>query len=298
MNKVPFQYFVPDLPQRRLGAYITVAGHEVYDSDNDFPSRQHNDYYFPIWKKGRKLEGMEHQILYIRSGKGVTEFTHGKSIPLTAGSVNILRPGEWHRHKPDPETGWSEAYIGLGGEIVERVVRELFPKSDPVILDLSADARFDGEMMSLVDEILSSDAGKPHSLAMKTLSLLAALAERPDVKEEKRTAYTSIRRSTLYIKHHLNETLDLKLLAQRFGMGYSFFRQRFRAYTGLSPLAYQLSLRLWRAKRLLKSSDRSIAEIAEMLGFRSQAYFARFFRKETGLSPTAFRTAPTDKKTP
>lgn len=126
--------------------------------------------------------------------------------------------------------------------------------------------------------------------------LLASLAESTSSEKETYTHYTTIRRASLYIAHHLNETLDLDALAKRFSMGYSFFRRRFRTYTGLSPLAYQLSLRLRRARRLLKSTDAPISEIAETLGFQSQAYFARFFRKETGTSPTSYRaTAKSDR---
>ena len=289
MDRVPFQYFVPDLPQKRLGAYITVAGYETYDKRNAFPSSLHSPYYLSVHAKGRVLKDTEHQILYIRSGTGIAEFKRGKGIPLATGSVNILRPGEWHRHWPDPETGWSEAYIGLGGEVVARVVAELFPKPAPVILDLSSDTRFDGNIMALVAEILSEGAERPHSLAMKALSLLTSLAECSRNAEVAPTCYTKIRRASLYIAHHMDETLDLEEVAKMFGMGYSFFRRRFRACTGLSPLAYQHSLRLRRALRLLKSSDAPISEIADSIGFQSQAYFARFFRKETGLSPTAYR---------
>ena len=289
MDRVPFQYFVPDLPQKRLGAYITVAGYETHDKRNAFPSLLHSPYYLSVHEKGRVLRDTEHQILYIRSGTGIAEFKRDKGIPLATGSVNILRPGEWHRHWPDPETGWSEAYIGLGGEVVARVVAELFPKPAPVILDLSSDTRFGGTIMALVAEILSEGAERPHSLAMKALSLLTSLAECSRNAEVAPTCYTKIRRASLYIAHHMDETLDLEEVAKMFGMGYSFFRRRFRACTGLSPLAYQHSLRLRRALRLLKSSDAPISEIADSIGFQSQAYFARFFRKETGLSPTAYR---------
>ena len=288
MNTIPFQYFVPDLPQKRFGAYITVAGYEILDNVNSYPSTLHNSYYHSV-NKGRRLEGKEHQILYIRSGKGVTEFKPGKRIPMNAGSVNILRPGEWHRHKPDSSTGWSEAYIGFGGDVVERVVHELFPKPDPIILDLSTDTSFDRNMMSLVDEILSDGAERPNSLVLKTLSLLASLTEHTHDANVAPSCYTTIRRASLYIAHHLDETLDLESLASRFGMGYSFFRRRFRAYTGLSPLAYQLSLRIRRAKRILKGTDAPISEIANELGFGSQAYFSRFFRKEAGKSPSDYR---------
>lgn len=248
----------------------------------------HNSYYYSVGK-GRRLEGKEHQILYIRSGRGKVEFAGGKSIPIKAGNVNILRPGEWHRHEPDQETGWSEVYVGLGGDMVERVVQELFPKPDPVVLDFSSDTRVDADMVSLVEEILSDGEGKPHSLALKALSLLASLVERAHHPESVPTTYTTVRRGCLYIAHHLDEALDFESISRRFGMGYSLFRRLFRTYTGFSPLAYQLSLRMRRAKRLLRGTDTHISDIAKSLGFQSQAYFARFFRKETGMSPRSYR---------
>ena len=106
MDTQRFQYFIPDLPQKRLGAYITVAGLETFGKGDVFPSALHNSYYYSVGK-GRRLEGKEHQILYIRSGRGKVEFAGGKSIPIKAGNVNILRPGEWHRHEPDQEICWS-----------------------------------------------------------------------------------------------------------------------------------------------------------------------------------------------
>ena len=288
MDTQRFQYFIPDLPQKRLGAYITVAGLETFGKGDVFPSALHNSYYYSVGK-GRRLEGKEHQILYIRSGRGKVEFAGGKSIPIKAGNVNILRPGEWHRHEPDQETGWSEVYVGLGGDMVERVVQELFPKPDPVVLDFSSDTRVDADMVSLVEEILSDGEGKPHSLALKALSLLASLVERAHHPESVPTTYTTVRRGCLYIAHHLDEALDFESISRRFGMGYSLFRRLFRTYTGFSPLAYQLSLRMRRAKRLLRGTDTHISDIAKSLGFQSQAYFARFFRKETGMSPRSYR---------
>ena len=289
MTELPFQYFVPDQPQLRLGAYVTVAGHETSAIVKSFPSPLHNAYYASV-DNGRLFEGTEHQILYIRSGKRTAEFRRGHRISVKAGYVNILRPNEWHRYKNDLKT-WDEAYIGLGGEMVERVVRELFPKPDPVIIDTSSIPHFDTDMMSLVEEILSDEADKPHSLAIKALSLIASLAESTGGRQEAPSAYTAIRRANLYIAHHLSETIDLAELAKQFGMSYSYFRRCFHAYTGCSPLAYQLSLRIWRAKRLLRGTDMPISEIAKALGFYSQAYFARFFRKDTGMSPTAYRTS-------
>ena len=78
-------------------------------------------------------------------------------------------------------------------------------------------------------------------------------------------------------------------LAKEIGLGYSAFRKRFREYTGMAPLEYQIALRIRRASRLLTSTSIPIAEIAADTGFNTPNYFSRFFRKATGLSPAEFR---------
>ena len=284
-----FQYFTPDIPQKRFGAYITVAGSESYGKGATFPLTRHNSYYYFTWNNGRKLEGKEYQLLYIRSGRGVVQFNRGEDIPLKAGSVNILRPGEWHRHRPDPDEGWSEAYIGVGGDIVERVVCELFPQNVPIVLSVDSDIHFDDEVMSLIGEILAAGSERPHVLAMKTLSLIVSLKERMSPPRGRATSYSAIRRACLIIGHRLGETIDLDSLARQVGMSYSLFRLRFRECTGMSPLAYQLSLRIRRARHLLESTEMPIAEMARALGFHSPAYFTRFFHKAQGCSPKEYR---------
>ena len=72
-------------------------------------------------------------------------------------------------------------------------------------------------------------------------------------------------------------------------MGYSMFRKKFLTYTKMAPLEYQLALRVRRAANLLANSETPIAQIAKETGFQSPAYFSRFFRKGTGMSPVQYR---------
>ena len=50
-----------------------------------------------------------------------------------------------------------------------------------------------------------------------------------------------------------------------------------------------LGLRIERAKELLDYTDMAVVDIAEASGFQDQNYFARTFRKSTGMSPTQYR---------
>ena len=47
--------------------------------------------------------------------------------------------------------------------------------------------------------------------------------------------------------------------------------------------------RVTRAKRLLRDTDSSMIDIAVAVGLDDQSYFARFFKKHTGVTPSEFR---------
>ena len=73
------------------------------------------------------------------------------------------------------------------------------------------------------------------------------------------------------------------------GISKSHFILSFKLYVGCTPHEYLLQYRLRQSKRLLLSSDLTVEQIAEDCGFNSASHFARAFRQETDISPTAFR---------
>ncbi|MFW5846493.1 MAG: AraC family transcriptional regulator [Planctomycetota bacterium] len=82
---------------------------------------------------------------------------------------------------------------------------------------------------------------------------------------------------------------DIAGLARQLGVHRSHFSRRFRLAMGMSPQDYLCSLRLQNACALLKSSGRSIADIAQGCGWDDPASFSRVFQRRMGLSPRAFR---------
>ena len=290
MNKI---HYCPISPiQRQFGLYVTGAGRETTKPGEAYPHEYHSSDYYFTWQEGRALPEWEYQLLYICDGRGVIEFTRGKSIAVCGGTVIILHPGEWHRYRPDPKTGWSEAYIGIGGEYLKSVVAEPFFTSPPTVIRTDPDGRFIHDLMALVDEIQSDSAVHPYTLALKTATLMMSLRESGAMQSSGDTAHNvAIRRANVHIAHHLDEAIDFPALASALGMGYTLFRRCFRKYNGMAPLEYQIALRLRRAMHLLKSSDIPVARIASDTGFRSLAYFSKFFHDRIGTSPSQFRNA-------
>ena len=66
----------------------------------------------------------------------------------------------------------------------------------------------------------------------------------------------------------------------------------FRKSMGRAPMEYRAELLIMNAQRLLVSSELSISEVAERLGFGSETYFRRVFKAKVGVSPREFRRNP------
>jgi len=87
------------------------------------------------------------------------------------------------------------------------------------------------------------------------------------------------------------EPLRVDDLAAAAGLSRAHFSRAFKQAFGESPHAYLLTRRLERAAALLRSTDRSVAEVCLSVGLQSIGSFTTSFGRAYGLSPTAYRAA-------
>jgi AraC-like DNA-binding protein len=85
------------------------------------------------------------------------------------------------------------------------------------------------------------------------------------------------------------ERLDVDDLARAAGLSRAHFSREFRRAFGEPPHAYLLTRRLERAAALLRTTDRSVADICFSVGSQSVGSFTTSFTRTFGLSPTAYR---------
>lgn len=87
------------------------------------------------------------------------------------------------------------------------------------------------------------------------------------------------------------EPVGVADLARAAGLSRAHFSREFRRTFGESPHTYLLTRRLERAAALLRSTDRSVADICCSVGLQSVGSFTTSFGRMFGRSPTAYRAA-------
>ena len=91
------------------------------------------------------------------------------------------------------------------------------------------------------------------------------------------------------IEDRFAERLSVPALARLVGLSETHFRRQFKDTVGCTPVAYLTTMRINAARKLLETTDRPIADIAQEVGFSDHAHLIRTFRALRGLTPGEYR---------
>ena len=228
---------------------------------------------------------VSYQILYTRSGAGMLEID-GRKLPQDPGSIFLISPGVPHEYYPR-EGMWETVWVVFRGAYIRELMSGLgFADWNERSLEpaaLSGMERIFSRILSAVADPLGG--GERSSLLvyeyiLEARDLLLGGARRPGGQAD---------RAVEYIEVHFSEDITLELLAELTGVSLQHFCRVFRAQTGMRPMEYLARKRVSEAKRLLGSTDCSVAEIARLTGYRDPTYFGAVFRRYEGTTPTEYR---------
>ena len=113
--------------------------------------------------------------------------------------------------------------------------------------------------------------------------------ERSPPRGPQRLPAWQLRRLAEYVDAGIEGGIGILDLAAVAGMSAGHLHRAFRASTGLTPLEFVNARRVRHAMHILATETASIAEVAARVGFASQSHFARIFRRQAGMPPSAFR---------
>lgn len=290
-----FRYYLPDPASGLWGVFASGVGFTRIRPGSRYPPEVHPHAHHFSWESGRVLD--EYQLVYISHGGGFFESKESGPQAIAAGTLFMIFPGVWHRYRPDPASGWVEHWIELQGEVMQRFRRaRLIDPQKPCVV-----AQPHSEIHSLFEQCHYLAQATPPAysslLAVTGLQIVAralSLSEASN-RHENRTD-EAVRKAQAVLAEAAMRSVSLEALAAELGLSYSSFRRLFKAQTGHSPKQYHLRLRLGRVKELLRGSDKTIAEIADLLGFDSPYHLSSQFKRFTSLSPKNWRQKTVEGK--
>ena len=86
-----------------------------------------------------------------------------------------------------------------------------------------------------------------------------------------------------------NTEFSIDQFAQEVNLGRTVFYKKLKNITGMTPVDFLQTMRIKRSEQLIDSGEYNISTIAYMCGFNDSKYFAKCFKKHTGVTPSEYR---------
>ena len=218
----------------------------------------------------RGLAGRAHRITSVCTGAlvlasaglldGYRATTHWRSCDLLAEHADVeVLPDQIYVHDRDR---WTSAGVTAGIDLALALVDD----------DLGP------EIAHEVAAWLVVFARRPGGQAQFSVALRSQVARTPAIAEVQR-----------WLPDHLADDLTVERLADRAAMSARSFARSFKAETGTTPAAHVEELRVEAARRLLESTDHTVATIARAVGLHHAETLHRAFARRLGTTPARYR---------
>ncbi|MES1155145.1 MAG: helix-turn-helix domain-containing protein [Pseudorhodoplanes sp.] len=242
------------------------------------------------------------QILLIERGGGEMIF-EDTALDFAAPAAIIVQPNVVHgfRFRPDVTDGFVVSFTEdmantIGGESAEALARLRVLAAEPVVRLESADEirRLSALCNDLHQERFLAREG--HRLAMRALLALIAIEAARLAASRARTGSVTLAPTDptlealrLLVEDHFRSERQIAFYAGRLNMTADRLNDLIKRATGVTAGHLIRQRVLTETKRELVFTNRAIHDIAYDLGFSDPSHFARFFRKQTGMTPQDFR---------
>lgn len=232
------------------------------------------------------------ELFYILGGKG-TFVLEDRSRSVEKDDLVVVNPRIQHHEESDAADPLEYIVLGVDGLELNSAndnqqqlhVINLAPSGIPI------QAYLDEMLQELQDQIPGYETICQDLLEVLLLRVMRyshySAQPLPTVKRVSKECVAARR----YIEEHFRESLSLDQLAQIIHINKFHLVHSFTKAFGFSPINYLLSLRLQECRYLLQSTDMSMTQISQAVGFSSACYFSQVFHKATGMSPREYRNS-------
>jgi AraC-like DNA-binding protein len=230
------------------------------------------------------------------SGTGTLQVANHKPVLLPKGASFIAQfPSDHNYYFSKRHDHWEFIYIILAGPAMPELLKPI--RNRPVmIFQRELDPRIQDSVIKLTkkEEDISDD---PWQCMAEAGEVLALLLREASLNEDRISTSRRIPNDPQILEPIVKNpglTIDKNGWAQEKRRSRFQLYRQVKAITGISPKDVRNQQRLKEALRFMRRPGITIKDVSTLAGFRDQAYFCRFFKKQTGFTPTQWRQQFTD----
>jgi AraC-type DNA-binding domain-containing proteins len=230
------------------------------------------------------------ELVVVSSGSGI-HASGGTELRLKGGDVIFIPEGTEHAYRDTRGLSYVNVIFDRG---------LLAPKPHSGKLDVDTFFAFQlspfaiKEVLSIADRIDRELFRKELAYEAMAASLLeqlwAILVRARSWSAEGKSTEERVRIVFDRINNNPALSLSVDEMAEEAATSSRNFRREFKRIAGEAPTAFIRHIRLEEACALLESTDKTVSQIASLVGFEDPSYFTRAFTEALGSSPTSFRT--------
>ncbi|SFT23737.1 AraC family transcriptional regulator [Paenibacillus sp. BC26] len=229
---------------------------------------------------------------YLKSGSAKLRID-GEEMALEPGTVTLIPPNVMHDHYKDTADQTEFLWWHFTFEI-EGVMDVMKMFRIPFVFQLQDHAYFEDVFMAFMDSADARIPSLPRSILTRAKSLellyiiLNSALSQQDAQKDVAKSDGFLAMLTRVVQSP-EAPMTLQQMADELHMHPTYVSNRFKELFGKSPLQVQREMRIQKAKTLLETSDLSVTEISQRLGYSELQNFTRLFKSYVGISPTQFR---------
>ena len=258
----------------RAKGFEGVELHRGSMADQELPRHWHDEFY----------------VCAVVNGTAYLEASNGTRLLTPPGTLAVVGAGEVHANRK-MNCSFRCMFVEMAAlrncveEYAERSIAALDFRSC-LIEDAAATQAFLEAHQALEAE-REAELGRDGALLGFLYELAARHSAARVSNERDGNEDGAVRRTQQFLEEHCAERIALKELARLAGLSAFHLNRSFCRKVGMPPHAYQVQVRIKRAKKLMQAG-RSISETATLLGFVDQSHLTRHFKRSTGVTPGEF----------
>ncbi|MBU3113327.1 AraC family transcriptional regulator [Clostridium lacusfryxellense] len=261
------------------------------------PSQKFKNYYYYVLNCGHfycnnnysiKRDGNNVPLfLYIIDGEFHLEY-EGNHYLATKGDIILIDGQKPHYYYSGDYCDF--IYIHYSGNFSCKLISHLIDQNNGPLFKLQNHQEIYKLANDIIAKLYYNQPVTDVNLSCAIYNCLCYIQDSNDVLSTSSSPSNNIITNSIYfIRINIGQDLNLHTLAKQANLSLYYYAHLFKKETGMSCMEYIAKCKINLAKTMLKTTQQTISEIADSLGYSSSSSFINAFSSRIGISPLKFR---------